>query len=75
MLIANNLRRIGNILTRDGLKEYLGILVSVFLAIFDLTRAILMHFEEQGLPGKPLKPAKIQTGCQTDFRYSQCKLR
>jgi len=49
MLIANNLRRIGNILTRDGLKEYLGILVSVFLAIFDLTRAILMHFEEQGV--------------------------
>jgi hypothetical protein len=49
MLIAYNLRRIGNIMTRDGLKEYLGILVSVFLAIFDLTRAILMHFEEQGV--------------------------
>jgi hypothetical protein len=31
MFIAYNLRRIGNILTRDRLKEYLRILVSLFL--------------------------------------------
>jgi transposase len=38
MFIAYNLRRIGNILTRDRLREYLRILVSVFLAISDLIR-------------------------------------
>ncbi len=32
MFIAYNLRRIGNILTRDQLKEYLRILVSLFLS-------------------------------------------
>jgi len=31
MFIAYNLRRIGNILTSDRLKEYLRILVSLFL--------------------------------------------
>ncbi len=41
MFIAYNLRRIGNILTRDLLKEYLRILVSLFLTIFDLLRGIL----------------------------------
>jgi hypothetical protein len=30
MLIAYNFRRIGNILTRDRLREYLRILVSMF---------------------------------------------
>jgi hypothetical protein len=38
MFIAYNLRRIGNILTRDLLKEYLRILLSLFLAISDLIR-------------------------------------
>jgi len=48
MFIAYNLRRIGNILTLKVLKEYLGMLVSLILAIFDLTGAVLMHF---GAPG------------------------
>jgi len=30
-------------------KEYLGILVSVILAIFDLTGAVLRHFGGQGV--------------------------
>jgi len=42
MLIAYNLRRIGNILTQRVLKEYLRMLVSLFLAIFDLIRSISM---------------------------------
>jgi len=33
MFIAYNLRRIGNILTMNRLKEYLGILVSLFLSV------------------------------------------
>ncbi|MCJ7448365.1 MAG: IS1182 family transposase [Bacteroidales bacterium] len=36
MFIAYNLRRIGNILTRDRLKEYLRILVSMFLDLFGI---------------------------------------
>ena len=43
MFIAYNLRRIGNILTRDRLKEYLRILLSLFLTISDLIREHLMH--------------------------------
>src|SRR5664280_2803753 len=43
MFIAYNLRRIGNILTRDRLKEYLRILLSLFLAISDITRDHLTH--------------------------------
>jgi transposase len=35
MFIAYNLRRIGNILTRDRLKEYLRILLSLFLTLSD----------------------------------------
>jgi transposase len=38
MFVAYNLRRIGNILTRDQLKEYLRILLSLFLAISNLIR-------------------------------------
>lgn len=38
MFIAYNLRRIGNILTRDQLREYLRILVSLFLSERDLLR-------------------------------------
>jgi hypothetical protein len=48
MLIAYNLRRIGNILTLNLLKEYLRVLVSLLLAIFGLTGAILRRF---GAPG------------------------
>ena len=45
MFIAYNLRRLGNILTRDLLKEYLSILVSLFLTIYDLQRGILMQYK------------------------------
>jgi transposase len=48
MLVAYNLRRIGNILTSKVLKEYLEMLISLFLAIFGLTEAVLRHF---GAPG------------------------
>jgi hypothetical protein len=37
--------RIGNILTQEGLKEYLRILVSLGLVIFDLLGRILMISE------------------------------
>lgn len=36
MFIACNLRRIGNILRKEVLKEYPGLLVSSFFVIFDL---------------------------------------
>ncbi|MBK7711391.1 MAG: transposase [Bacteroidales bacterium] len=45
MFIAYNLRRIGNILTRDVLKEYLRVLLSLFLGIQGLTEAVLMNYE------------------------------
>jgi transposase len=41
MFIAYNLKRIANILTHDQLKEYLRILLSLFLTILDLIRANL----------------------------------
>lgn len=40
MFIAYNLRRIANILTRDVLKEYLRILYSLFMCLFDLNWVI-----------------------------------
>ena len=43
MFIAYNLRRIGNILTRDRLKEYLRILLSLFLDISILIGDHLTH--------------------------------
>jgi hypothetical protein len=43
MFIAYNLRRIVNILTGDRLKEYLRILLSFFLSVFDLIRDHLTH--------------------------------
>ncbi len=46
MLIAYNLRRIGNILTMNLLKEYLRILVSMFLTVFGLLRGKLLISEE-----------------------------
>jgi hypothetical protein len=48
MFIAYNLRRIGNILTREMLKEYLRILASLFLAISDLLRGISGVWDEEG---------------------------
>jgi transposase len=42
MFIAYNLKRIGNILTREVLKEYLQMLVSLFLAVFDLLRGKIL---------------------------------
>jgi hypothetical protein len=44
MLVAYNLRRIVNILTRDRLKEYLRILVSMF---FDLIGINFREFYEK----------------------------
>ena len=41
MLIAYNLKRIANILTRDQLKEYFSILLSLFLTVFDKIRDFL----------------------------------
>jgi len=41
MFIAYNLRRIGNILTMNVLKEYLRILSSLFMCLFDLKWGIL----------------------------------
>ena len=43
MFIAYNLRRIGNILTKDRLMEYLRILLSLFLNISNLIRDHLTH--------------------------------
>jgi len=37
MFISYNLRRIGNILPVNVLKEYLGILLTLFLALYDLS--------------------------------------
>ncbi|MGQ9620805.1 MAG: hypothetical protein ACUVTX_07470 [Bacteroidales bacterium] len=48
MFISHNLRRIGNILTVDVLKEYLRMLASLFFAIFDLIEAVLRNL---GAPG------------------------
>jgi hypothetical protein len=45
MFIAYNLRRIGNILTHDRLKEYLMILLSSFLLVFNLYRGSLGQFD------------------------------
>ena len=44
MFIAYNLRRIVNILTRDQLREYLRILVSLFLSKIHLARLKNSHF-------------------------------
>jgi hypothetical protein len=44
MFIAYNLRRIFNILTRDQLKEYLRILVSLFLSKIHLSKLKNSHF-------------------------------
>jgi transposase len=46
MFIAYNLRRIGNILTRDQLKEYLRILVLLFLTNYNLLRGILRQYKK-----------------------------
>jgi hypothetical protein len=43
IFIAYNLRRIGNILTHDRLKEYLRILISLFLSINHLFRLEIDH--------------------------------
>ena len=45
MFIAYNLRRIGNILTGDLLKEYLRMFVSLFLTFYDLLRGIMMQYQ------------------------------
>ena len=53
MFIAYNLRRIGNILTHDIMKEYLRILLPAFWIISDLFRDILRKFRCQFLFTSP----------------------
>ena len=62
MFIAYNLRRIGNILTGNVLKEYLRILVSAFLVFFDLAGAILIQFARTGNRIPELAGYKAATG-------------
>jgi len=50
IFIAYNLRRILNILTRDQLKEYLRVLLSLFLAIFDLIGVNLREYDVCNYP-------------------------
>jgi transposase len=50
MFIAYNLRRIVNILTRDQLKEYLRILVSLFFTIYDFIQNSLRQFSGYSYP-------------------------
>ena len=59
ILIAYNLRRIGNILTGDLLKEYLRILVSLFLTFFLHPRGILMQYNRPVLLTKAIREVKI----------------
>ena len=60
MFIAYNLRRILNILTRDQLKEYLRVLLSLFLAIFDLIGINLREYDVFNYP-EPLIVRKYNT--------------
>ena len=57
MFIAYNLRRIGNILTPEVLKEYLRMFVSLFPARFDLSGVIFVMF-------KRFKPAVAKLTCK-----------
>jgi len=50
MFIAYNLRRIGNILTGEKLKEYLRILVSLFLSKMRLSRLRKQLFKDNLFP-------------------------
>jgi hypothetical protein len=50
MFIAYNLRRIGNILTKNVLKEYLRILLLLFLSKKDLSRLKISLFETTFFP-------------------------
>ena len=50
LTIVYNLRRIGNILTREVLKEYLRILISLFQTVLDLPESVLMNFEALFFP-------------------------
>jgi hypothetical protein len=59
MFIAYNLRRIGNILTMNVLKEYLRMLASLFLAIFDLIRSISEVYDGILFPGIQI-PVKMK---------------
>ncbi len=59
IFIAYNLRRIGNILTGDLLKEYLRILVSLFLTICLHLRGIFMQYKRPVLLEKAIQEVKI----------------
>jgi hypothetical protein len=59
MFIAYNLRRIGNILTGDLLKEYLRILASLLLTYYYPLRSILMQYKRSVLLEQPIREVKI----------------
>jgi hypothetical protein len=59
MFIAYNLRRIGNILTGNLLKEYLRILVSLFLTYCLHLRNILMYYKRPVLLEQAIRKVKI----------------
>jgi transposase len=56
MLIAYNLRRIGNILTLNVLKEYLRELISAFLAVFASIRATMSYSRHERI----IQPVLLQ---------------
>jgi Transposase and inactivated derivatives len=62
MFIAYNLRRIANILTRDRLREYLQILLSLFLIIFDKIRDHLRQPDDLNYQTS-LNLAKLNSSC------------
>jgi transposase len=59
IFIAYNLKRIGNILTRERLMEYLGVLVSLIFTLYDLIRGILRLPGQRFFQGIVL-PVKIR---------------
>lgn len=60
MFIAYNLRRIGNILTREVLKEYLRILASSFFGIFGLRRLFSELFGPSLTPDHEDRPDTLR---------------
>ena len=63
MFIAYNLKRIANILTRDQLREYLQILLSLFLTILDLIRDHLRQSDDL-LYQTSFNLAKLNSSCK-----------
>jgi transposase len=63
MFIAYNLKRIANILTRDRLREYLQILLSLFLTFLDLIRDHLRQSDDL-LYQTSFNLAKLNSSCK-----------